>query len=313
MSTESDSDTSTNGPSSGGECMGCDVGGLACTTEMYAKQAEVAQKSTEALKGYQDKFAEARGAYTKVRSDAKADVHATKDLLGGIKDTLKCVLDKDERACLKSSLEVVKAAIQECTGTTGGCCVGECSYPSEATEGETTSSLAGLIDEYTQEAARNQACFEKLIELLASIPTGVAELKAAVEQLDADVKADGDKDLVRLYARYLVLQWRLEGDALFGGFSSVNAYVDCLCKAMQCSYAAWQAIIELEGRKARLECEERARKEECDRKQRDILEDILCEYEKCRPEPPAEDPHDEDCGCSHRHPPEGTSPAPAAS
>ena len=102
---------------------------------------------------------------------------------------------------------------------------------------------------------------------------------------------------MRLYARYLVLSGQLEGDALFGGFASVNAYVDCLCKAMQCSYAAWQAVIELEGRKARLECEERARADECERKQRDILDDILCEYEKCKPSSPSDESHDDDCGC----------------
>ena len=56
MSTETDSGTSTNGTSTGGECVGCDVGGLACTTEMYKKQAEVAEESTQALQGYQEKF-----------------------------------------------------------------------------------------------------------------------------------------------------------------------------------------------------------------------------------------------------------------
>ena len=311
MSTEADSGTSTNGTSTGGGCVGCDVGGLACTTVMYKKQAEVAEESTTALQGYQEKFASARGDYTKARAAAKADVDASHAKLHDIKETLKCLLDKEERTCLKTSLETVKAAIQECTGGTGGCCVGECSYPSEPTEGETTSSLAGLIDQYRQEAARNSACFDALIALLTSIPTGVAELKAAVWQLDADVKADGDRDLVRLYARYLVLMWKLDGDALFGGFASVNAYVDCLCTAMQCSYAAWQAIIELEGRKARLECEDQGRKDECERKQKDILEDILCEYEKCKPDRPVPPHDDEDCGCGHHHPPQGT-PAPTS-
>ena len=58
------------------------------------------------------------------------------------------MLGKDERECLCKSLDTATAAIKECTGTSGGCCVGECSYPSAPTEGETTSSLAGLIDEY---------------------------------------------------------------------------------------------------------------------------------------------------------------------
>ena len=300
MSTETESGTSTTG-----ECAGCDVGGLACSTEMYKRQAEVAEESTKALDGYQAKFDSARGAYTKARADAKADVDAAGTKLDGIRETLKCVLGKDERQCLRDSLDKITAAITACAGSSGGCCVGDCSYPSAPTEDETTSSLAGLIDQYRQAAARHQACFGSLITLLTSIPAAIAELKAAVTELDTDVKADGPKDLVRLYARYLVLRSRLDGDALFGGFASVNAYVDCLCKAMQCSYAAWQAVIELEGRKARLECEERARKAECDRKQKDILEDILCEYEKCKPQHPSEPggggEHDPDCGCGQHH------------
>jgi hypothetical protein len=269
---------------------------------MYKRQAEVAEESTKALEGYQTKFESARGAYTKVRADAKADVDAAGTKLDEIKETLKCVLGNDERKCLRESLDTVTAAIEECAGTSTGCCAGECDYPSAPTEGETTSSLAGLIDQYRQAAVRNKACFESLMDLLVSIPPAIVDLKSAVAQLALDVRADGPKDLVRLYARYLVLRSRLDGDKLFGGFASINAYVDCLCHAMQCSYAAWQAVIELEGRKARLDCEERARKAECDRKQKDILEDILCEYEKCKPQPskpPAE--HDPDCGCGHHH------------
>src|SRR5688572_9395281 len=76
MSNETDSGTSTNEPSTTDECAGCDVGGLACSIEMYKRQAEVAEESTKALDGYHEKFESARGAYTKARADAKADVEA---------------------------------------------------------------------------------------------------------------------------------------------------------------------------------------------------------------------------------------------
>jgi hypothetical protein len=310
MNTETGSGTSTSGTSTTGDCAGCDVGGLACSIEMYKRQAVVAEESTTALQGYQEKFDTARSGYTKARADAKTDVEGAAKTLGVIKDSLKCVLGDDERRYLREALDTVTAAIEACAGTSGGCCVGDCSYPSAPTDGETTSSLAGLIDQYRQAAAKNQACFVSLIDLLSSIPTAIADLKAAVAQLAADVKAEGPKDLVRLYARFLVLRIRFEGDKQFGGFSSVNAYVDCVCRAMQCSYAAWQSVIELEGRKARLDCEERARKAECDRKQKDILEDILCEYEKKSKTQPPSAPgheHDPDCGCGHHHDESGSS------
>ena len=305
MSTETDSGTSTDGTSTTGECDGCDVGALACSIEMYTRQSEVAKDSTEALEGYQEKFDSARGKYTKARADAEADVKAAKTMLKECKTSLECEFRKEKLGnekleCLRKSLDKVTAAITECAGTSGGCCVGDCSYPSAPTEGETTSSLAGLIDQYRQAAERNKACFDSVIKVLDSIPTDVTNLKTNAKELHDDVKKDGPKDLVRLYARYLVLWSQLNGDKLFGGFASVNAYVDCLCKALQCSYAAWQALIEVEGRKAKLECEEKARKAECDRKQKDILEDIMCEYEKCKPsEPPSGCGHDPDCGCEH--------------
>ena len=194
------------------------------------------------------------------------------------------------------------AAIKECSGgSTTGCCVGDCSYPYEPTEGETASSLAGLIAQYRRAAADNQACFDSLIKLLTEIPQVTAKLKADVAALENESKSADGTTAVRLFARYLVLKHQLSGGGLFGGFANVNAYMDCLCKAMQCSYAAWQAVIELEGRKAFLECQDKAAQAECERKKKDILEDLLCEYEKCKPATPS-DGGDDDCGCGqHSH------------
>ncbi|RZU11367.1 hypothetical protein EV645_6533 [Kribbella rubisoli] len=294
--------TETDTPQTTGNCAGCDPGGLACSTEMYKRQAEVAEESAKALDKYQEKFESARAAYAKARADAKADVEKAKQDLETVKQAL-CKLSIEDRKCLRDSYNKVYQAIKDCSGTTGGCCVGDCSYPTEATDSETTSSLAGLIDQYRQAAATNQACFANLIKLLDTIPAEITTLKKDVGDLVDQVGKAADKDvLVRLYAKYLVVRLGLEGDRLFGGFTSVNAYVDCLCRAMQCSYAAWQAVIELEGRKARLDCEDRARKAECERKRKDIVEDILCEYEKCKPTTPS-DPgtHEPDCGCGQHH------------
>ncbi|NPC44577.1 hypothetical protein [Nocardioides sp. zg-1230] len=303
--------TQTQDPTDSSACDGCDIVGVACATERYKKQAEVAEESAQALEGFQEKYDLARAAYSKARADAEADVAWSKKTLYGkdsggktsIKERLKCLLDDDQRKCLKESLRTVTAAITECSGaSTTGCCVGDCDYPHEPSEDETVSSLAGLIAKYRAAATWNQACFGSLIDLATEIPQQTSEIRAAVAKLDEESKSASKENVVALYATYLVLKHRLAGGGLFGGFAHVNAYMDCLCKALQCSYAAWQAVIELEGRRALLECQDKAARDECDRKKREILEDLLGEYEKCKPAAVASSDHDEDCGCGqHSH------------
>lgn len=293
MSTDAETDTAQTG-----NCSGCDPGGLACSTEMYKRQAEVAQEAAKALDKYQETFDSARATYAKARADAKVDVDKAKQDLETVRQSL-CKLSKDDRKCLLESYKKVQKAIDDCNRTSGACADCECPDPPGPSDDETSSSLAGLIDKYKQIAARNQACFTSLTELLESIPTDSKALKTSVADLVREVGEAVDKDvLVRLYVRYLVLRLKLDGNGLFGGFESVNAYVNRLCKAMQCSNAAWLAVIEIEGRKARLDCVERARQAECERKRKDIVEDVLCEYEKCKPSAPS-DPgtHEPGCGC----------------
>ncbi|WP_433157863.1 hypothetical protein [Kribbella sp. CA-247076] len=294
MGTETETDT----PQTTGNCAGCDSGGLACSTEMYKRQAEVAEESAKALDKYQETFDSARAAYPKARADAKVDVEKAREDLETVRQSL-CKLSKDDRRCLYESYQKVQKAIDDCSQTAGPCADCECPDPPAPSTDETSSSLAGLIDKYRQIAASNQACFTSLTELLKSIPTDIKSLKDDVAKLVREVGEAVDKDvLVRLYVRYLVLRLRSDGNSLFGGFDSVNAYVNRLCKAMQYSNAAWLAVIELEGRKARLDCQERSRKAECERKRKDIVEDVLCEYEKCKPATPS-DPstHEPGCGC----------------
>jgi hypothetical protein len=292
-------------------CAGCDVGGQKCSIERYKRQAAVAEEMTQALSGFQEKFDKARTTYTKARADAEADVKWSQRILYGkgaepgetsVKERLKCLTDSDQRDCLKDSLATVAAAIKECSGTTTtGCCVGDCDYPHAETPGETASSLAGLIAQFRGDAQKNQDCFNSLIDLATNIPKGTADLRAAVAKLDEESKSATRDNAVRLFAEYLVLRHRLSGGGLFGGFKDVNAYMDCLCKALQCSYLAWEAVIDLEGRRAYLECQDKAKQDECERKKKEILEDLLCEYEKCKPDSDPDPTHDDDCGCG-QHP-----------
>lgn len=280
MTTQTDQGPTTD------PCGDCDHGGiedLSCSAKRFQKQAEVANQSATELEGYRAQFATARADYTKVRDAVKADVDAASTQLKHVHDTLRCLLDDDEKHCLKESLCTVVEAIDECAGASG-CCVGDCEFDSSVGEGETASDLAGRIDKYRRSTQQNTDCFTSLIAQQQQIPTDVAAIKAEVTQLAADVAAEGDKDVIRLYSRWLVARMKLEPKRLWRGLLTVNDYVDCLCRALRCALLGWEAIIVLEGAKAEMDCKDQAKVAACLKKQQDILEDLLCEYEKCRPQ-----------------------------
>lgn len=284
-------------PSTTVGCGTCDAGDLACSTKRFTRQAVVAEESTTALAGLTEKYDQALAAYTEARTSVQADVKATKDLLKHLRDSLKCLLSDEDRKCLKESFKKVIAAIDQCKGR-GGCCVGNCDFDGTAGGDETASGLAGRIDQYRRDTQKNTDCFTKLITHPQVVPAEVAAIKAEVAAIDTAVRAEGDKDVALLYARVLVARSRLDAERLWQGFANVGSYMECLCKALQCSYQGWEAIILLEGLKAEKDCQDEAKVTACTKLQTDILENLMCEYDKCRPKVSSGD-NDDDCGCGH--------------
>jgi hypothetical protein len=154
-------------------------------------------------------------------------------------------------------------------------------------------------------------------------------VKAEVASLTSDLGKDpATLDLKRLYARALVVKWKIR--KVWGAFGQVQKFVDCLCQALTCWTKGCQAVYQLSGAKAIAECKEKAKKDRCDKLRNETVEQVLAAYDRLCAEPecteeesnggddyPGEDDssdddesdsdcdchkhHHHDCGCHHHH------------
>lgn len=298
----------TNTSQQAQEPCGChpgDIEDLACSAERFKKQAAVAEEGLASLTDAQAKFATARADYQAARDKARGDVKEAKKVIDGVLDTLDCnkkITDRDRR-CVKEAFEKVVKKIRDCAGESG-CCAEKLTFDKEwSCEGDDAppiSELVARIEKYRKQVADSTACFTSLIEEQAKLPERAAAYLAEAKAIKAAYSDDLDKDdLVRLLIRAKVVKWRLKNKQLWRGYTTVNAYVDCLCIALSNAMSGWEAIAVLEGIRAECECKEKARADACKKMQEDMVAEIVAEYVRCCP-PDDSDGNgdgDDDCGC----------------
>jgi hypothetical protein len=295
-----------NPPPTDKSCGGCDLGAiedLSCSVKRFQRQAEVATESLPILTEARTKFATARADYQAARDAAQADVRDAKTQLADILETLHCKIDDSNEDCVKRALDTVIAAIRECAGEPG-CCAGPDDFDSSwDCDQEPLSGLAGRIEQYRKDVAVSTDCFAALVKEQADLPARAASIKAEGASIAAYLCADDrNKDLVRLYVRALVAKWQLEPKQLWKGYKTVNDYVDCLCKSLTNAMHGWEAIAVLEGIRAECECKAAGQTAACDKKQSDIVAEVIAEYIRCCPPDDSDGSNDnDDCGCGHDH------------
>ena len=285
-------------------CPSCDLGdveGLACTAAKYQKQAEIMTAVAAELTTYQTQYADARKAYSEAWPDTQAEIAAVRAQLDELLELLVCRLDDDQKECLDRVSGEVFEDIEDCSPDPG-CCVGDCEFDDQVPEDVTLAWLTTRIDDYRRQTVANTACFTSLVGEAQAVTGQVAAIKAEVIDLAAAITAGGDATkLPRWYARWLVASYRLDLTRLGHGFTSVSAYGDCLCKALQCVASGWTAIAVLEGAYAELACLEKAKEKSCKQKKEQTLEAILEAYDRCcQPEPDDHDENEHD-GSYHGH------------
>ncbi|MFJ3204914.1 hypothetical protein [Streptomyces sp. NPDC086989] len=294
-------------PPAGTGTGGCDPGAvdaLACIAAGIQRRAEVTQEHLPQLREFQDKFNSARTEYTKARLAARTDLDEAAATLAEVREQIRCRVTHEQRHCLQQAVDEVFEDIRRCTGG-WGCCVDDCGCAFDDTVGpdDTVATLSARIARYTADTLAAAACFTGLDGELTALPERAAKIKTDAAQLLADVcDAVLGKDVVRLYARLLVLLRRIT--EAWRGFATVSAFVDCLCRALLCVLRGWQAIAVLEGARAELLCKEETRRKACERKQRETVEEVMAEYARlCPPcsaqpegtgeeDPYGEPPHD---------------------
>ncbi|MER5728127.1 hypothetical protein ABT084_07165 [Streptomyces sp. NPDC002138] len=284
----------------------CDLGAiddLACGAKGIQRRAEVTQEHLPQLREFQEKFNAARGEYAAARHTAQADLDVAGEVLDRVREQIRCRITPEQRHCLREAVDEVFEEIDECSDD-GGCCAGECdcAFDDGVGDDDTVAALSARIARYTAEVAKDTACFVSLDAELTELPARAAKIRTDAAQLLADA-ADPvvGKDVVRLYARLLVLRRRVQ-DA-WRGFATVTAYVRCLCKVLLCVLKGWQAIAVLEGARAELVCKEESRKAACVRKRNQVVEEVMAVYAHlCPPCPPGHGEGAEEEPCEESDP-----------
>lgn len=274
-------------------CRSCDLGdveGLACRAAKYQKQAEIMTAVATDLATYRTQYADARKAYSEGWADTQAEIAAVRSQLDELLELLVCRLDGEQKECLDRVAGEVFNDIGECSPQPG-CCVGDCEFDDQVPDDTTLAWLTTRIDDYRRQTEANTACFTSLASEAQTVTAQVAAIKAEVTNLATAVSSGGDATkLIRWYARWLIASYRLDLTRLGHGFTSVSAYSDCLCKALQCIASGWAAIAVLEGARAELACLEKAQEDSCKQKKEQTLEAILEAYDRCCQ--PEQDDHD---------------------
>ena len=266
------------------QCAPCDLEGidnLACTAARFQRQAEVINGVAGDLETYRTQYGGAKKAYSTAWDAANAEIATIRTQLDTLYEQLRCRLSDGKRECLETARDDVFADIDECAGPLG-CCVGPCEFSDTISDTDDVASLTARIQQYRDETTSNTACFIALIAEPDALAARVAAIKSEVTALASDVAGGGDATLVvKWYARWLIADKQLELNRIGNGFTTVAAYMDCLCAALTCVSSGWTVIAVLEGAMAELACKDAAKAKACQQKKDDILDAVLDAYQEC--------------------------------
>jgi hypothetical protein len=278
-----------------GPCDPTKITELTCGSERVERQAAVTEENKERLDGYRASFATARADYTTAWKTAEDDRKAARTTLDKLLKELRCRLDEDTETCLDRVWGAVEADLDRCVSQTEGCRVAACN-PDESVSGDVSPGvLAGRISDLRDQAERHEKYFTELLAEITELPDRAAAAKEEVTQLETDVRGStsvptpagsGSGDVVALVARALVADWRLKH--VRGGFDSIDAFLDCLCRALTAVLRTWAAIVKLEGEKAYRTCIEGADGGSCTVLLADPLAALIDRFTKeCRGKEPS--------------------------
>lgn len=275
MSTDQPSTESREDPYCNPETIDSQV----CWAERIERQAEVSKEGREKTDPKREQFKAAKEAYTAAFTAATTDIQGAREKLEQLRKDLGCRLSDESKQCLGEVWDKLKDEIDACGTKPAGCRQFDCDFDDSVGDDETQASLAGRIQAFRQRAGELGAYFDTLIERQTSLPQQAAQARAAVDTLATDAAADtGGKDALKLYARAIVLRWTLDG--VLGGFPTVQSYLDCLCRTLNCQLEAWAAIVKLEGAMAERKCKDDAEQDRCDDLKANPVEILLDRYAK---------------------------------
>ncbi|MCY4725957.1 hypothetical protein NYO98_06680 [Nocardioides sp. STR2] len=260
-------------PPTGHPCppsMTCDTRGiddLQCEASGVKAESDALAAVAEALAKRRTDFETARSAYTQSRDAASQAVKDLNRRVDDLLDDTRCLLNKDDVACIDEAFGQVLDCLEDCDDE-AGCCIDEgCGF-----EGETWS--VGQIEDLRAQVVKVEKCFDEvLVKEPANLTDRVTKVTGLVDKLAEDLKADPREDANRLYARAKHARWVL--DAIWGRFADVNEFQNCLCCGLTCSLRGRQWLALLEGKKAYQECQEKSRLRRCTWLRENVVDETL--------------------------------------
>jgi hypothetical protein len=282
-----------------------------CRDEGLAAQLAYTKQYSDALEAARTAYDTARTDYREARHDAALKVQDMKHQVKHVIERIKCLIEQERVVrCLDEAFEQVCKELDCCEGPLG-CCVEEVEFDAEPPE--RYRKLVHRIDRYTQVVAKAQACFETLVAEPAALAERVAAVKADLDAILAALADDAAKvDLKKQYATALVARRKLA--RIWNGFSDSAAYLECLCHALKTWADGVDAISQLTGARAVLDCRRKSAQDWCTWLVGGPVTEILVIYDRTciadrpcgsdKPEEP-EGEHPDDCGCG-KH---GTEPS----
>ena len=270
---------------------------LKCEAEGIAAQAKYNEQTQPVLAQASDDYAKARGDYRTARAAATVQVQDLRHEVRQLVERIRCQIKQEEVVeCLDRAFRHICHRLKKCGYGSGCCSTGSCEF--DKTCPDDYDELVSRIAEYEARRDREKDCFNTLVGEPAALTQRVADAKAEVDAVNADLAGDpATVDLKKVYAKALVAQFHLGSKWIWNGFDDTQAYLDCLCRALTCWTKASDAVSVLTGCKAVKDCHKRSRQEYCEALRTKTVEEILLEYERlCGSERCADDGDGDDGG-----------------
>lgn len=289
----------------GAPCAGCDpdlLDDLKCRAKGIAAQAKYNQDNEKTLDDARTQYDGARSAYSTAWSAASPEVTKLGTQLDKITDQLKCMVNNDEKIrLLDKAFWRVERKLRNCYPNMGCTFDDDCDFDDQVSNCE-ADDIASVIADIERRIAVAATAFAALIKEPERLAKAVADLKTEVHNADpgtpdpatpatsapagaaAATPSTGPQTLTdprpvdykRRYAAALVAQDHL--DTVWNGFSDVNDYMDCLCRALTCQIKGYAAVSELKRKEAKHQCHQDQTKAACEQLRDHTADQVIAEY-----------------------------------
>ena len=267
-------------------CAECDPGlldHLKCRAAGIQAQADYNKAHEDDLTKARADYDGARSAYGAARSAAQPKVDDLRKQLSQVIDQLKCLVDNEHKIHrLNRAWRHVEHRLRDCDPNEGCMFDDDCDFD-DAAEGCRPEDIGSVIADIERRTAAAVTVFADLIAEPANLTKRVDALKAEVDNIVTQMASDSRSvDFKALYAAALVARYHL--DTIWRGFEHVNAYVNCLCRALTCQLKGYTAVSHLKGRQAVHQCHKDQDAAACQQLKDHTADEVMAEYIRLRSE-----------------------------